>query len=186
MRPEDKAEIDLPLKNVIEGDVYGALLVNGPSNETFKDGILKLETWIMNFAEEQIAPLRECGEFTEDEIEAIKKKCCVISPLTLSLYCYWLQMEDYIKMPDSEKEKILLEKIPDRFKARFKGNAANRQAREITIEEETAKNEGGDDDNAEAIKRKQSMTFVEFLKEFGKAVKEELGGGEKHNEGQAA
>ena len=150
--------------------------------ETLRDGVLKIETWIMNFAEEQIAPLRESGELNEEEIDEIKKKMCVISPITLTLYTHWLQMESYIKMPDSEKEKELLKKVPDRFKARYRGNAANRQARETTPDEEIAKEEDSNDNSAEEQKRRQSMTFNEFLKEFGEEVKSTSGG----DEGKAA
>ena len=166
----DDGEIELPLINITEGDVYGALLVHTSYNETFNDSILKLQTWIMNFSEEQIAPLRDSGKFTDDELEDIKKKICVISPMTMALYIHWLQMESFIKLPDSEKEKILLEKIPDRFKARYKGNASNRQAREVSSTEEAEKIV------SESVCDKEdfySETFHEYLKKLGAEILEE-------------
>lgn len=181
-RPEDNVEIELPLVKVTEKEVYETLLVNTPFSESFKDGVLKLETWIMNFAEEQVAPLRDSAQFTENEIDAIKKKVCVISPITLTLYTHWLQMESFLRLPDSEKEKFLLGKMPNRFKARFKGNASNRQAREITADEEAAKDKGAQNDSADEMKRRQGLSLMEFLKEFGNLIKEEL----KSNEGKAA
>lgn len=163
----DGGEIELPLVNMTEGDVYGALLVHTSHNETFKDAILKLQTWIMNFSEEQIAPLRDSGKFSDAELEDIRKKVCVISPMTMALYIHWLQMESFIKMPDSEKEKILLEKIPDRFKARYKGNASNRQAREVSPEEDTEKSvQTSEVDNGDG----HSQSFKEFLKKFGEVI----------------
>lgn len=175
-------EIGLPMVNVKEENVLDVLITLHDSSEPLKDGVLKIQTWIMNFAEEQIAPLRESGEFTEDEIDAIKRKMCVISPLTLSLYTHWFQMEQYIKMPDSEKERVLMEKMPDRFKARFRGNASNRQAREVATTEEIQGEESGKESSAEQIKRMQNMTFVEFLKELGR----ELGDRLRTKDGKAA
>ena len=169
----DGGDIELPLVNMTAGDVYGALLVHTSHNETFRDGILKLQTWIMNFSEEQIAPLRDSGKFTDQELEDMKRKVCVISPMTLALYIHWLQMESFIKMTDSEKEKILLDKIPDRFKARYKGNASNRQAREISAVEEAEKVviEVDKENGSEPSKK----SFKEFLKNFGEVILAEKG-----------
>jgi hypothetical protein len=181
-REDTEYEIELPLVNVTEENVLDVIMSCHNYSESLRDGILKIETWIMNFAEEQIAPLRESGCLSEDEIDEIKKKMCVISPITLTLYTHWCQMEMFIKMPDSEKEKELLNKAPDRFKARYKGNAANRQARETSTDEEIAKTEEVQVNNAEDLKKRQSMTFLEFLKEFGEEVKASV----KGNEGKAA
>ena len=126
--------------------------------------------------------MRDSGQFTDDEIEDIKRKICVISPITLTLYIHWLQMESYIKMSDPEKEKMLLEKITDRFKARYKGNASNRQAREPSPDEEVANGCQGQPNDAEELKRKRNMTFTEFLKEFGEEIKKTIG----QDEGKAA
>lgn len=167
--------IDLPLVNLSKTDVLGALFVetDNPS-EMYHDALLKLQTWVVNFSEEQVAPLRESGCFTDEEIEQIKKKACVISPITLTLYLHWLQMEKFLKLPDSEKEKILLEKLPDQFKARYKGNAACRNAREVSTDEEFS----GEDsqDNSETKRKNQNKTFAEFLKDFGMKVREALKG----------
>ena len=170
---ECDAEIELPLVKLTKTDVLGALFVHIENEgESYKDALLKLQTWIINFAEEQVRPLRESGYFTDDEIEKIKKKSCVISPITLTLYIHYLQMESFVRMTDSEKEKYLLERIPDRFKARFKGNAACRNAREVMPEEEAEKAEDTNAENdSEAIQRK---SFAEFLQEFGEEVKREL------------
>ena len=132
-------DFELPLVKCTKMDVFNALFVHHPADEPYKDGLLKLQTWILNFAEEQVKPLRESELFTEDQVEEIKKKYSVISPITLTLYTHWLQMEQFIKMTDSEKEKHMLERLPDRFKARFRGNAACRSAREETPDEEAAK-----------------------------------------------
>ena len=163
--------IELPLVNVTEGDVYGALLVHNDINETFKDSILKLQTWVINFSEEQIVPLRDSGKFTEGELDEIKKKICVISPLTLAMYIHWQQMETFIKMTDSEKERTLLEKIPDRFKARYKGNISCRQARDITDEEEIRNIESPKSEEEDMNEEYRNMSFAEFVKEIGKEIK---------------
>lgn len=164
-------DLELPLVKITAEDVFGALLVHTPFTEPMKDSVLKLQTWILNFSEEQVAPLRESGLFSEDEIETIKKKFCVISPMTMALYLHWMQIESYSKLPYSEKERILLEKKPDRFKARYKGNAACRQAKENEEECE----EGDDTEEAkDDIISKQRMSFLEFLKEFGLEVKKTI------------
>ena len=168
----DDGEIELPLINITEGDVYGALLVHTSYNETFNDSILKLQTWIMNFSEEQIAPLRDSGCFSDEELEQIKRQTCVISPITLTLYLHWLQMEEFSRLTDSEKEKRLLEKLPDQFKARYKGNAACRNAREVSPEEELAKEENPD--SAESKEKRLHMSFAEFIEDFGKRMQAEL------------
>ena len=64
-------EIDLPLVNIDKKDVLGALLVHGENGETMKDSLMKLQTWVMTFADEQVAPLRESGCFTDEEMERI-------------------------------------------------------------------------------------------------------------------
>lgn len=169
---EDTA-IDLPLVNIDKTDVLGALFVHTDNmDELYHDALLKLETWIINFAEEQIAPLRDSGCFSESELEQIKKKTCVISPITLTLYLHWLQMEEFTRLTDSEKEKRLLEKLPDQFKARYRGNAACRNAREVSLEEELAKEENPD--SAENKEKKLHMSFAEFIDDFGKRIKAEL------------
>ena len=164
-------EIDLPLVNIDKKDVLGALLVHGENGETMKDSLMKLQTWVMTFADEQVAPLRESGCFTDEEMERIKNRACVISPITLTLYVHWLQMEAFQKLPDSEKERILLEKVPDQFKARYKGNASCRDAREVSPDEE----DDGDDDeeSAEGKNRLMNMSFEDFLKVFGNQVLDE-------------
>ena len=80
-------------------------------------------------------------------------------------------MEAFQKLPDSEKERILLEKVPDQFKARYKGNASCRNAREVSPDEE----DDGDDDeeSAEGKNRLMNMSFEDFLKVFGKQVLDE-------------
>ena len=166
----DDTVIDLPLVNIDKTDVLGALFVHTKDNgELYHDAILKFQTWIINFAEEQVAPLRESGCFTEEEIEQMKKKICVVSPMTLTLYLHWLQMEEFAKLPDSEKEKRLLERLPDQFKARYKGNASCRQAREISPDEELAKEDNPD--TAENRERIRKMSFAEYLKELGVQIK---------------
>lgn len=168
----DDMDIELPLVKLEKEDVYGALFVHtNDMGELYHDALMKLQTWIMNYAEEIVKPLRESGKFTEEFVEDIKKKSCVISPLTLTLYIQWLQMEQFAKMSDSEKERVFLEKIPDRFKYRFKRNASCRNAREVSIDEETTSDvESGD---VETIEKRRRMTFVEFLKEFGDMVRKE-------------
>ena len=166
----DDMAIDLPLVKLEKEDVYGALFVHTDNmDELYQDALRKLQIWIMNYAEEMVKPLRECGEFSEDEIEAIRKKSCVISPITLTLYLHWLQIESFSKMTDSEKERYLLEKIPDRFKARFKGNAACRNAREVPPEEEASNAESESEE--EVLERKRKESFEEFVKEFGEEVR---------------
>lgn len=161
---------ELPLVKITKEDVYGALFVHCKTEEPYKDSLLEFQTWIMNFAEEQIRPLRETGEFTDGELEKIRQKVCVISPITLTLYLHWLQMEQFMKMPDSEKERYLLEKLPDRFKARFRGNASCRKAREVLPEEEKANTTEEEQDG----QKNRRMSFAEFLKEFGEEVKQKL------------
>lgn len=168
----EDTNIDLPLVNIEKRDVLAALFVHTDNpHEMYHDALLKLQTWIMNFAEEQVAPLRDSEEFTEEEVEQIKRKSCVISPITLTLYLHWLQMEAFSKLPDSEKEKILLEKMPDMFKARYKGNAACRNAREVSPDEEVC--DVDNPNSIENIESKKKMSFEEFLIDFGKRVKAE-------------
>ena len=162
---------ELPLVKLTKEDVYGALFVHSRTDETYRDSLLKFQTWIMNFAEEQIRPLRETGDFSEAELEKIRQKSSVISPITLTLYLHWLQMEQFMKLPDSEKERYLLEKLPDRFKARFKGNASCRKAREILPEEEKPSEE---EEDSEGHREMGKVSFAEFLKEFGEEVKRKL------------
>lgn len=169
-----KVEFDLPLVKITKEDVLGAMFVHMPNNESYGDSICKLQVWIHNFAEEQIAPLKDSGQFTEKELETIKQKIRVISPITLTLYLHWYQMEQFAKMSNSAKERWLLEKIPDRFKARFKGNEACRNAREITAEEEAARNTSQVESDADSDNVGRGKSFVEFLQEFGAAVKKEL------------
>ena len=169
---EDTA-IDLPLVNIDKTDVLGALFVHTDNmDELYHDALLKLQTWIINFAEEQIAPLRDSGCFSEEELEQIKRQTCVISPITLTLYLHWLQMEEFSRLTDSEKEKRLLEKLPDQFKARYRGNAACRNAREVSPEEELAKEENPD--SAESKEKRLHMFFAEFIEDFGKRMQAEL------------
>lgn len=170
------AEIELPLVKLTKEDVYGALFVHSNSaKETFKDILLKLQTWVVNFAEEQVRPLRESGCFTDDEIEGIRRKACVISPITLTLYIQWVQMEYFLKLPDSAKERYLLEKMPDRFKARFRGNASSRNARELLPDEEMGSSK--DEDSKEARNRILKMSFAEFVKEMGEEIRKEVNNG---------
>jgi hypothetical protein len=167
----DDMDIELPLVKVSKEDVYGALFVHTNNmGELYHDSLMKLQTWIMTYAEDVVKPLRESGKFTDEYIDSLKRKTCVISPLTLTLYLHWLQMEQFSKMPDSQKEKILLEKLPDRFRARYKGNAACRNAREVSPDEETIGEDGQSE--TEVVAHKRRMTFVEFLKEFGEEVKQ--------------
>ena len=169
----NEVEFELPLVKLTKEDILGALFVNTDNvRESYKDAVLKLQTWIMNFAEEQVAPLRESGCFTDEEIETIKKKSCVISPMTLTLYVYWLQWESFAKLPDSRKEKYLLEKIPDRFKARYRGNAACRNAREMTAEEDAERTEKAE--VGSNMEMPQRVSYAEFLRIFGEEVKREL------------
>ena len=146
MSEDEDTSIDLPLVNIEKTDVLGALFVHTDNHqELYHDALLKLQTWIINFAEEQIVPLRDSNCFTEEEIDDIKKKMCVISPITLTLYLHWKQMEDFSRLPDSEKERILLEKLEN---------------------EENP-------DSAENRHYKLEMTFNDFLKDLGKRIKEE-------------
>mgnify|MGYP003289258493 CR=1 FL=1 len=177
-RQED-VSFDLPLVKITEADVIQTLLIHTPFTEKMADSILKLQTWVLNYAEEQVCCLRDMPGFVEEEVEAIKRKICVISPLTISLYVHWLQMEAYIKMPYSEKERILLEKMPDRFRARYKGNVSCRQARELTEEEISAAKGDETDEDINADINRQRQSFEEFLKDFGETVQQALEKGDE-------
>lgn len=169
----EDTSIDLPLVNIDKADVLGALWVHTNNmGELFHDAIQKLQLWIMNFTEEQIAPLRESGCFTEDELSQFSKTICVVSPITLTLYLHWLQMEEFSKLPDSEKERILLSKLPDQFKARYKGNASCRNAREVSQDEERSMEENPD--SAENKEQILHMSLDEFVEDFGRRIKAEL------------
>ena len=162
---EKDTEIELPLVKMTKQDVLGALFVYTDNvDEMYKDALLKLQTWIINFAEEQVSPLRESGQFSEEEIEEIKKSSCVISPITMALYLHWLQMEEFIKQPDSKKEELLLQKFPDRFKARYKGNEACRNARETIPEDDDA-------NDTEEESDLMNMSFAEFVRKLGTEIK---------------
>lgn len=170
MANSDKdTEIDLPLVHISKQDVLGAMFVYTDNvGEMYKDALLKLQTWIINFTEELIAPLRESNAFSEEELEKIHKRNCVVSPITVALYLHWLQREKFTALPNSEKEKHLLEGLPDQFKARYKGNASCRKAREVSPEEENEKEE-----ILPTLQNPQEgITFDEFLKELGKKIKE--------------
>lgn len=165
----EDTEIELPLVKLTKQDVLGALFVHTKNQaELYHDALLKLQTWIINFAEEQVKPLRDIECISDDEIALLKSKICVISPFTLSLYFYWLQIESFSLLNDSDKEKRLLNRMPDRFKARYKGNLSCRNAREVSSEEEY----NGDD--AIGIENDtKCITFVEFLHRFGQKIKQE-------------
>ena len=157
--------IDFPLVKITKQDVLGALFVHFPQDELYHDALLKLQTWILNFAEEQVKPLRECDMFTEEDVEDIKKKYCVISPLTLTLFLQYVQMEQFIKLSDVEKEAFLLHRMPERFKARFAGNAANRDARETDFEDEDEKEDVSQSNNIQSLDEFLKMLGQEILKE---------------------
>lgn len=154
---EDTA-IDLPLVNISKTDVLGALFVHTDnSGDLYRKAIDKLQMFIVEFAKEQVAPLRESGCFTEAELELYEKKACVISPLTLALYLHYLQMQVFARLPDSEKERMLLEKLPDQFKARYKGNAACRNAVEEVQREP-------EDTEVEEDPKEENGSLIDFLK----------------------
>lgn len=161
----DDTAIELPLVKISKHEVLGALMVHFPQSELYHDALTKLQTWILNFAEEQVQPLRECEMFTEEEIDDIKKKYCVISPLTLTLFLQYVQMEQFLKLSDSEKEAYLLHKMPERFRARFAGNIANRDARESDGEEDAETEDNSTDG--------QGQSLDEFLRVFGAEILEE-------------
>lgn len=164
--------IELPLVNIRQEEVLGALFViTKNANELYKDALLKLQTWIMNYAEEMVKPLRDCDDATEDLIEAIKGKTCVISPITLALYIHRLQLDNFSKMTDSEKERYFLERLPDRFKARYKGNATCRFARETNPEECTINQDVSN--NEYECHDLQGITFAEFLRVLGAQIQQE-------------
>jgi hypothetical protein len=170
---------DLPIIRVSEEDILGALFVYCPTQEKIEDSVLKLQTWVLNYAEEKVAILRDIEQISDEEVEAIKNKICVISPLTLALYINWVQNRLDKNTLSSERERRFLKKMPDRFKARYKGNAACRQARELTEEElDQTKGDYTGEDEEDKVKF-QRMTFLEFLKVFGEIVKEKMGKGEK-------
>lgn len=131
--------IELPLIRCTAQDVCGALFPVMPAAEPWKSIFFKLQTWIMNYAEEQIRPLAKAGIMTAEELERLKASVAVISPITVSLYVHCLQEEQFSSKSDMEKERWLLEKVPDRFKARFKGNLSCRNARELTEDEIAAR-----------------------------------------------
>lgn len=160
-------EIELPLVKVAREDVLGALFIyTRDSSELYKDALLKLQTWIINFAEEQVQSAYGDGEENEIARGELKKKIAVISPFTLALYFHWVQLELYAKMSGAEKENYIFEKIPDRFRARFKKNKACRNAREVSPEEETA-----DGELRREEKNRWGLSFAEFLKEVGVQIR---------------
>lgn len=169
-READDAAIELPLVKLDKEEVFRALFVYSSNVEDlYQDALLKLQTWIVNYAEEMVKPIRDSSVFTEDEVEAIKKKTCVISPLTLTLYLFWLQKENFSKMTDVKKEKLLLAKCPERFKARYWGNAASRNAREPSEEEDLQRSKP--ESTKTSRMEKKHMSFIEFLREFGEAIR---------------
>ena len=152
---EDTA-IDLPLVNIDKTDVLGAMFVHTDNMDELY----------------HVAPLRESGSFTEEEIEKIKKHICVISPITLTLYLHWRQMEDFSKLPDSEKERIFLGKLPDQFKARYKGNAGCRNAREVSPDEDIDKEEILK--TYEDKEKFRNMSLNDYLRYFAEKKKAEF------------
>lgn len=138
---EDELSVQLPMRRCTIEDVCGVLFPICPPEDLWKDALLKLQTWILNYAEEQVSVLRECGALSDEEIEKIKSSIAVISPITMTLYAHWVQERGIVKIPDAEKEKWLFDRLPDRFKARFKANEGNRKSREVTAEELAASEE---------------------------------------------
>lgn len=154
----EDTRIDLPLVNISHADVLGALFVHTDNlKDLYRKAIDKLQMFIVEFAKEQVAPLRESGCFTETELELYEKQACVISPLTLALYLHYLQMQVFARLPDSEKERLLLEKLPDQFKARYKGNAACRNA----VEEAQREPE---DTEVEEEPKGENGSLIDYLK----------------------
>lgn len=144
--PTEK-DFHLPLRRVSVDDICIVLFTLQPPEEPWSKSIFFLESWISQYAEEQIETLKEYGEITEKELSQIRANTAVISPITLSLFAMAKQFDQYIKLSDSYKEERLFEKWPDRLKARFKGNASNRNARdvsevELAIEKAKKQNEG--------------------------------------------
>ena len=150
--PTEK-DFHLPLRRVSVDDVCKVLFTLQPPEEPWSKSIFFLESWISQFAEEQIETLKEYGEISDKELEKIRQNTAVISPITLPLYAMSKQFDQYAKMSDSYKEERLFEKWPDRLKARFKGNASNRNARDVSdVElaiakaEQQAEEKNGNDD----------------------------------------
>ena len=155
----DEEVIELPLVKITKEDLYGILLVFTDNiDELYRDALIKLQTWIMNYAEEQVSGLYDSEYISESDVESIKKKICVISPITIALYLEYGQKNE--KKKDVEKERGLLEKFPERFKARFKDNFSNRNAREVDVGESDANIEK----SGEGEEDVKGWTFVEFLK----------------------
>lgn len=151
-KPEGEISVQLPLRRCTIEDVCGVLFPICPQEDLWDDALLKLQTWILNYAEEQVAVLRESGVLTDEEIDKIKSSIAVISPITMTLYAHWVQKSEMEKVPDAEKEKWLFNRIPDRFKARFKVNEGNRKSREVTAEELAEESEAENELKAEARK----------------------------------
>lgn len=133
---EQKPEPTLPIKGMTLLELNGALFINC-ADEKLEDSYLKLENFICNFAKRRMIPLSESGKFTEEEIDSLMDSVAVISPFTLSLFLAdeQMRMEKSAKIPFSKKEATLLEQFPDRYRARYKANLADRHSREITEEE---------------------------------------------------
>ena len=101
--PTEK-DFHLPLRRVSVDDVCRVLFTLQPPEETWIKSIFFLESWISQFAEEQIESLKEYAETSEKEFEKIRVSTAVSSPITLSLYGVAQQFDQYAKLSDAYKE----------------------------------------------------------------------------------
>ena len=133
-------EPSLPLRGITLQELRGALLVNGNTEESLNDTLFSLENYICNLSKNMLLPLTQIDGVSEEDISRIETTITVISPFTLMMFFdnELQRTDDLGKIPYSKKESFLLERFPDKLRARYKRNIADRHARELTEDESDA------------------------------------------------
>jgi len=151
MSNENSLTTSLPLKGISELDFGGCLFINGCSDETDADTILKLESFSVDFAKREVLPLLDFPTyFSEETVNGLMEALSVISPLTLMLFFNeeLRRANEKNKITPADMEAAFLERMNGRIRARYKSNLTNRNAREVTEEEEKPEDETSGESDA--------------------------------------
>lgn len=144
---EDNIEPTLPLRGITLQELREALFVNGKASEKMSDTLLKLESGICNYAKKKLLPISAIEGISEDDLARLMENLSVISPFTLMLFLgAEIKRQTAAHKPSLvEMEAKMLEMMPDRFRARYKGNLSNRHSRELTDEESDASSDSAEE-----------------------------------------
>lgn len=145
---DERIETTLPLKGISSLALRGMMFVNG-SDDVLKDTMLKMETYICDAAKRKSLEMYSVDVFPEDDAIGLMDSLSVISPLTVMEFFYAEGLKSMGKeVTPAKMEAFLLDKMPDRFSARYKDNLGNRHARDCDYEssDDDGHDEDGDDE----------------------------------------